>query len=93
MFLSFPAICQQHLEMFPSASIKPSRFNNGIAENMFCQEKGMYNGSNSNLYCKTVNSVVLGQSLKSRARKSNAGLEAAKCSISTNQPLLNMLKK
>lgn len=98
MLLSFPAICQQHLEMIPGASIKPSRFNNDIAENIFCQEKGMFNGSNSNPtyanYCKTVNSVVLGQSLKSRARKSNAGLESAKCfSISTNQPVLKKCRK
>lgn len=62
------------------------------------KEKGMFNGSNSNPtyanYCKTVNSVVLGQSLKSRARKSNAGLESAKCfSISTEQPLLKRCKK
>lgn len=67
--LSFPAICQQHLQMFPGASIKPSRFNNDIAENIFCQEKGMFNGSNSNPtyanYCKTFNSAVHGQYLDS----------------------------
>lgn len=98
MLHSFPAICQQHLQKFPGASIKPCRFDNDITENIFCQEMGMFNGSNSNPnyanYCKTVNSVVLEQSLKSRARKSNAGLESAKCfSISTEQPLLKRCKK
>jgi hypothetical protein len=54
---------------------------NSFVENLFCQQKGVYNGNNSNPnyinYCKSVNSVLLGQSLKSRARKSNAGIEAA----------------
>lgn len=81
MLITFPAVCEQHLNEFEFGSIKPSRFNNDIVENLFCQQKGVYNGNNSNPnyinYCKSVNSVLLGQSLKSRARKSNAGIEAA----------------
>jgi hypothetical protein len=81
MLITFPAVCEQHLNEFEFGSIKPSRFNNEIVENLFCQQKGVYNGNNSNPnyinYCKSVNSVLLGQSLKSRARKSNAGIEAA----------------
>ena len=80
MLVTFPEICRCHLQEFPQDSIKPSRFNNDIAENMFCQQKGLYNGNASNpcykQYCSTVNSVLLGQSLKSRGRKSNAGLLA-----------------
>ena len=80
MLVTFPEICRCHLQEFPQGSIKPSRFNNDIAENMFCQQKGLYNGNASNpsykQYCSTVNSVLLGQSLKSRGRKSNAGLSA-----------------
>lgn len=67
----------------------PSRINSDIVENHFCQQRGMYNGCTSHPtysnYCTTVNSVILGQSLKSRGRKSNAGLSAASCyNISTN---------
>jgi hypothetical protein len=65
----FP-VCEQHLNEFEFGSIKPSRFNNDIVENLFCQQKGVYNGNNSNPnyinYCKSVNSVLLGQSLKSK---------------------------
>ena len=82
MLSSFPAVCRQHLRYFPEGSVKPSRFNNDIAENFFCQEKGLYNGNNANPtyfnYSKSVNSIILGQSLKSRGRKSNAGLESVK---------------
>ena len=82
MLSSFPAIVKQHLSDFACGSVKPSRFNNDVAENVFCQEKGMYNGNNGNPtyfnYSKTVNSIILGQSLKSRGRKSNAGLESVK---------------
>ncbi|KAK3089320.1 hypothetical protein FSP39_002711 [Pinctada imbricata] len=82
MLTSFPAVCIQHLNQFPEGSIKPSRFNNDVAENIFCQQKGLYNGNNGNPtyfnYSKSVNNIILGQSLKSRGRKSNAGLDSAK---------------
>ena len=98
MLITFPAVCEQHLNEFEFGSIKPSRFNNEIVENLFCQQKGVYNGNNSNPnyinYCKSVNSVLLGQSLKSRARKSNAGIEAAQSfSVCTKEPVLKKLKK
>ncbi|XP_052065893.1 uncharacterized protein LOC127705600 [Mytilus californianus] len=47
-------------------------------QNIFCQQWGLYNGNSTNpnyhVYCNTMNSVILGQTTKSRARKSNAGL-------------------
>ena len=47
-------------------------------------------------HCKTVNSVILGQSLKSRGRKSNAGLESVKQFSSycdTSEPVCKKPKK
>jgi hypothetical protein len=82
MLVTFPKICKIHLSEYKIASIMPSRFNNDVAENMFCQQRGLYNGNSTNpnyaAYRTTVNSVLLGQSLLSRGRKSNAGLRAAK---------------
>lgn len=89
MLLTFKEICRIHLRKYPNSYIVPSRINSDIVENHFCQQRGMYNGCTSHQtysnYCTTVNSVILGQSLKSRGRKSNAGLSAASCyNISTN---------
>ncbi|XP_014675321.1 PREDICTED: uncharacterized protein LOC106815380 [Priapulus caudatus] len=82
MLVTFPKVCQIHLSEYKTGSVSPSRFNNDIAENMFCQQRGLHNGNATNpnyaTYRTTVNSVLLGQSLLSRGRKSNAGLKAAK---------------
>lgn len=81
MLLTFKEICVIHFNRFPRGYVVPSRINSGIIDNHFCQERGLYNGSTINPtymnYCSTVNYIVLGQSLKSRGRKSNAGLVAA----------------
>jgi len=81
MLLTFKDICIIHLNRFPRGYVVPSRINSDIVENHFCQQRGLYNGSSTNPtymnYCSTVNSIVLGQSLKSRGRKSNVGLVAA----------------
>lgn len=89
MLLTFKEICRIHLRKYPNSYIVPSRINSDIVENHFCQQRGMYNGCTSHPtysnHCTTVNSVILRQSLKSRGRKSNAGLNAASCyNISTN---------
>ena len=59
----------------------PSRFNSDVIENNFCQIRGLHNGnttnSNYDSYRTTMNSIILGQSSKSRGRKSNAGLPTA----------------
>jgi len=58
-----------------SSSIVPNRINSDIIENVFCQQRGLYNGNNTNPtylnYCRTMNAVILGQATISR--KSNAG--------------------
>lgn len=89
MLLTLKEICRIHLKKYPHGYVVPSRINSDIVENHFCQQRGMYNGCTSHPtysnYCSTVNSVILGQSLKSRGRKSNAGLHSASCyNISAN---------
>jgi len=78
---SFLYVCRSYLRKFRGAEIVPCRFNSDLAENIFCQQRGLFNGNNSNPnyfnYCSTINSIILGQSSKSRARKSNAGLPSA----------------
>ena len=62
MLSTFPKICEQHLSEFPTGSIKPARFNNDVAENVFCQQKGLFNGNDGNPtysnYSKTVLQVA-----------------------------------
>ena len=74
---SFLHVCKVHLEQFKGAEIVPARFNSDIAENIFCQQRGLFNGNNSNPnyfnYCGTINNIILSQSSTCRARKSNAG--------------------
>ena len=75
MLLTFKNICIIHLNRFPRGYVVPSRINSDIVENHFCQQRALYNGSSTNPthmnYSSTVNSIVLGQSLKSRGSKSN----------------------
>ena len=60
----------------------PSRFNSDPVENHFCQTRGLHGGNATNptydQYNSIVNLVVLGQSMTSRGRKSNAGIPSAK---------------
>jgi len=72
--LGFKELCLHKLKSSQS-SIIPSRVNSDIVENMFCQQRTLYKGANTNPtylgYCHAVNSVVLGQA--SISRKSNVG--------------------
>lgn len=81
MLVTFPKVCELHLKEYPKGYIIPSRFNNDIAENLFCQVRGLHNGNTTHpnyaSYKSTMNSVMLGQSAISIGRKSNAGLQAA----------------
>jgi hypothetical protein len=44
--------------------IIPSRVNSDVIENLFCQERSLHNGANTNPtflgYCRTINSIILG---------------------------------
>lgn len=72
--MGFEELCIHKLKS-SSASIIPSRVNSDVIENMFCQQRTLHNGANSNPtylgYCHSVNSVILGQA--SISRKSNVG--------------------
>ena len=85
LLMTFPEMCRLYLRNFPNVSIIPSRFNSDIVENVFCQQRGIFNGNNTNpnfaTYCSTVNSIILGQSLKSSGRRSNAGIPSVKPSF------------
>ncbi|CAG2223976.1 unnamed protein product [Mytilus edulis] len=78
MIVVFTRVCRIHITEFKGRGVYPSRFNSDLAENIFCQQRGLYKGNSTNpnyhVYCNTMNSVILGQTTKSRARKSNAGL-------------------
>jgi hypothetical protein len=73
--MGFQELCNYKLKM-SNASIIPSRINSDVIENMFCQQRTLHNGANTNPtylgYCNSVNSVILGQT--SISRKSNAGV-------------------
>lgn len=78
MLHTFEAVCRTHLDDFPNGSVVPARFNSDPVENHFCQMRGVHNGNMTNpnygQYCDTVNAIILGQSLKSRGKKGNAGI-------------------
>lgn len=60
----FEELCIYKLKK-SNSSIIPSRVNSDIIENMFCQQRTLHNGANTNPnylgYCNSVNSVILGQ--------------------------------
>ncbi|XP_062587022.1 uncharacterized protein LOC134248629 [Saccostrea cucullata] len=72
--LGFEELCLYKLKK-SNASIIPSRTNSDVIENVFCQQRTLHNGANTNPtylgYCNTLNSVILGQA--SVSRKSNTG--------------------
>jgi hypothetical protein len=71
--------------------IVPSRFNSDIVENIFCQQRGIYHGNNTNPtysdYQYGTNSLILGQTLLSRKRKSNCDLQPTPFTVSLQKTL------
>lgn len=76
-----------------NSSIIPSRVNSDVIENMFCQQRTLHNGANTNPtylgYCNAVNSVILGQA--SISRKSNTGGKGA--AVYETEKQMNKVKK
>ncbi|CAC5415159.1 unnamed protein product [Mytilus coruscus] len=72
--LGFEELCLYKLKK-SNASIIPNRINSDVIENIFCQQRTLHNGANSNPtylgYCHSINSVILGQA--SVSKKSNTG--------------------
>lgn len=84
--LGFEELCMHKLKK-QSASIIPCRLNSDIIENIFCQQRTLHNGANTNPtylgYCYSMNSVILRQATISR--KSNTGGEAAQIACDHHQ--------
>ena len=96
--LGFVEMCEAKLKL-SSASIIPSRVNSDVVENMFCQQRTLHNGANTNPtylgYCRSVNSVILSQATISR--KANTGGSAAElfsgsltCAKSASKKVINI---
>jgi len=60
--MGFEELCLYKLRS-SNASIIPSRVNSDVIENIFCQQRTLHNGANTNPtylgYCHTVNSVII----------------------------------
>lgn len=72
-FMSLVDICVDKLHI----PLVPSRLNSDVIENIFCQQRAIYHGANTNPnyneYRTGINSIILGQTTTSR--KSNAGIK------------------
>lgn len=72
--IGFEEMCTEKLKN-GSSSIVPNRINSDVIENVFCQQRGLYNGNNTNPtylnYCRTMTTVILRQNTISK--KSNVG--------------------
>lgn len=73
LLIGFYELCEDKLKR-NSCSIIPSRVNSDVIENLFSQQRGIFQGNNTNpsylTYCRTMNAVILGQ--PSISKKSNA---------------------
>ena len=74
LILGFDYLCNSRISR-NGYSVTPCYINSDPIENIFCQERGIHNGLNTNptyyQYSKAINSVILGE--KSISRKSNTG--------------------
>ena len=73
--LGFDEMCKERFSR-SNGSIIPATINSDPIENIFSQQRGIHNGANSNpdylTYCRSTNSIILGEKLISR--KSNASV-------------------
>ena len=76
LIVGFDHLCRTRLNR-NMGSIVPSRVNSDAIENVFCQQRGICQGANTNptyaQYSKAMNTVILGQATISK--KSNTGGE------------------
>ena len=75
MLLGSQKVIELKLGEFPFSSVYLHRMNSDIVENIFSSQRGICNGSCSNptylQYSKGINTIIIGQSIKSK--KSNSG--------------------
>ena len=80
LLIGFHEMCSDKLKK-DSSSIVPNRINSDVIENVFCQQRGLYNGNNTNPtylnYCRTMNAVILGQATISKKSNASEGTSAA----------------
>ena len=91
--VGFTSLCKRVL---PSGIvIVPGYLNSDLVENMFCQQRGILNGANTNptlqQYGPGINAIVLGQ--VSVSRKANTGGRHAKTFNATTPRPLNQVRK
>ena len=76
----FQQLCSYINREYPGWSIIPAMINSDPIENIFCQQRGKFNGNNTNptalQYKRNMNSVILGQT--SVSKKSNASSSRSK---------------
>ncbi|XP_053409240.1 uncharacterized protein LOC128559964 [Mercenaria mercenaria] len=74
LILGFDSMCKIKFSQ-SAGSVVPSRVNSDVIENIFSQQRGLNNGSNTNpdylTYSRTMNTIILGENTVSR--KSNTG--------------------
>lgn len=75
MILGTKSFIEIKLALYPLSSLVMARLNSDVIENVFCSQRGICNGANTNpsyaKYCKGINTICIGQAVISK--KSNAG--------------------
>ena len=65
----FRTLCRNSLKVHRD-SVVPARINSDVIENIFCQQRGIINGNNTNptfyQYVKNINAVIIGQNAVSK---------------------------
>ena len=90
LVLSFISLFENRINKTGWGTV-PARFNSDIVENIFCQQRGINHGNNTNPthsdYQYGTNSIVLEQILLTKKRKSNCSTQPAPYSIAIDRPL------
>ena len=101
--LGFVTLVKHRLKVAPGTSINPSRLNSDVIENQFCQQRGIFNGNNSNpsynTFQTTQSAMIMMQPMVSP--KGNAGTKksikhgggAVPYCIAAGEPLVKKKKK
>ena len=92
--IGFSTLCKNTLRKRRN-SIVPARINSDVIENIFCQQRGIINGNNTNptfyQYVKNINTVIIGQNAVSK----NSNADHRGCEplcFSSKRPVIRKLK-
>ena len=81
--IAFEQLCHSTVKEKQGWSITPAMINSDPIENTFCQQRGKFNGLNTNptalQYRRNINGVILGQAAVSRKCNSASGTPRQKC--------------